>query len=288
LINAIEIEGLSKDYGKLRALNNITLNVPAGTIYGLVGPNGAGKSTLIKTLVGSLKPGSGKVKVLGSDPLSGKWKLRRQIGYMPQEPALYDDLSAKRNIKFFGAAHDIPGLEEKTNRILDFVGLTHRANDLVKNFSGGMKKRVSLCCALVHEPKVLFLDEPTAAVDPELKIQSWNLFRELAKNGITLFISTHLMDEALLCDKVTILGNGEIIAVDTPQRILERGKTVLKFAEAGETTEKILDSTPESLARELQQLGLKQSISSISLQPDNIESIILNISRNKQNEKTGQ
>lgn len=283
MTNAVEIESLCKDYGKLRALNNIMLHVPEGTIYGLVGPNGAGKTTLIKMLVGGLKPTSGSVKVLGLDPLRDKWKLRRQIGYMPQTPALYDDLSAKGNIMFFGGAQNVPDLKKKTADILDFAELTNRANDLVRTFSGGMKKRVSLCCALIHQPKIVFLDEPTAAIDPHLKLQSWNLFRQLAKTGVTLFISTHLMDEALLCDKITILRNGEIIAIDTPQKILERGKTLLKFSESGEIKESIIDSTPESLAMELQKLGLKQNITSISFHPDNIENIVLNIIRKKEN-----
>lgn len=288
MTNAVEINNLFKDYGKLRALDNIILNVPEGTIYGLVGPNGAGKTTLIKTLVGTLKPTTGSVKVLGLDPLQDKWKLRKQIGYMPQTPALYDDLSAKRNILFFGEAQNVPDLEKKVDDILAFAELTDRGNDLVRTFSGGMKKRVSLCCALIHQPKIVFLDEPTAAIDPHLKIQSWNLFRQLAKTGVTLFISTHLMDEALLCDKVTILGNGEIIAVDTPQKILERGKTILKFSENGEIKESIIDSTPESLAKELQRLGLKQSITSLSLYSDNIENIVLNIIGEKKNSEPKQ
>ncbi len=288
MTNAVEIKNLFKYYGKLRALDNIVLNVPEGAIYGLVGPNGAGKTTLIKTLVGTLEPTTGSVKVLGLHPLQDKWKLRQQIGYMPQTPALYDDLSAKRNIMFFGEAQNVPDLEKKADDILAFAELTNRANDLVRTFSGGMKKRVSLCCALIHQPKIVFLDEPTAAIDPHLKIQSWNLFRRLAKTGITLFISTHLMDEALLCDKVTILSNGEIIAVDTPQKILERGKTKLKFSENGEIKESIINSTPESLAKELQRLGLKQSITSISLHPDNIENIVLNIIGEKKNSEPKQ
>ena len=283
MTNAVEIENLCKVYGKLRALNNIMLNVPEGTIYGLVGPTGAGKTTLIKVLVGALKPTAGDVKVLGLYPLKDKWKLRRQIGYMPQTPALYDDLSARGNIRFFGSAQNVTDLEKKTDEILNFAELTNRANDLVRTFSGGMKKRVSLCCALIHQPKIVFLDEPTAAIDPHLKLQSWNLFRQLAKTGVTLFISTHLMDEALLCDKVTILRNGEIIAVDTPQKILAKGKTILKFSENGEIKESIIDSTPESLAKELQKFGLKQNITSISIHPDNIENIVLNIIKEKEN-----
>jgi len=283
--NAVEIENLSKDYGQLRALNNITLNVPEGTIYGLIGPNGAGKTTLIKALVGALKPTAGNVSVMGLDPLRDKWKLRRQIGYMPQSPALYDDLSAKRNILFFGSAKHIPDLEKKTNDILVFAELGNRADDLVRNFSGGMKKRVSLCCALVHQPNMVFLDEPTAAIDPHLKLQSWKLFRQLANNGVTLFISTHLMEEALLCDKVAILRNGEILIVDTPQKILERGKTILEISENGVTKERIIDSTPDSLAKELHGFGLDQNIISVTLHPDNMEDIVLAIISEKEKQE---
>lgn len=284
---AVEIKKLSKKYGKLRALNNVNLDVPQGTIYGLVGSNGAGKTTLIKALVGSLKPTEGFARVLGLDPLNDKWKLRQQIGYMPQSPALYDDLSAKNNILFFGKAQTVPELKRKTDEILAFAELTSRANDKVGTFSGGMKKRVSLCCALIHDPKIIFLDEPTAAVDPYLKMQSWILFRKLAERGVTLFVSTHLMDEAMLCDKVTILHNGEILAVDTPQKILERGKTKLKISVNGGEKVSVIDSTPEHLASELKRFGLEKNISSIQLHSDNIEDIILSIVREKQ-EKEGK
>lgn len=279
------IKNISKKYGKLSALKNVNLDVPEGTIYGLVGPNGAGKTTLIKALVGALKPTEGNAKVLGLNPLKDKWVLRKQIGYMPQSSALYDDLSARDNVMFFGKGQNVPDLKKKTDEILSFAELTSRANDKVGTFSGGMKKRVSLCCALVHNPKILFLDEPTAAVDPHLKMQSWILFRKLAQQGVTIFVSTHLMDEALLCDKVTILRNGEILAVDTPQKILERGKTKMKVLANGEEKLSVIDSTPKSLAEELKKFGLEKSVSSIELHSENIEDIILAIVREKAKEE---
>lgn len=281
-MNAVEIQDLSKSYHKLHALKNVSLNVPEGNIYGLIGPNGAGKTTLIKTLVGSLRPTTGNAKVLGLDPLKDKWTLRRQIGYMPQNPALYDDLSARDNILFFGKAQHVADLKKKTDEILAFAELTARANDIVGTFSGGMKKRVSLCCALVHSPKIIFLDEPTAAVDPHLKLQSWALFRKLADKGVTLFISTHLMDEAMLCDKVTILRNGEILAVDTPQKILLQGKSKVKITVNGEVKTSTIDSTPEMLANELKNFGLEKNISSVEIHSDNIEDIILAIVRKRE------
>jgi ABC-2 type transport system ATP-binding protein len=281
-MNAIEITNLTRRYGKIIALNHMNLDVPEGTIYGIIGSNGAGKTTLIKALVGSLRPTSGCVKVLGLDPLKDKWKLRKQIGYMPQMPALYDDLSARNNVLFFGKGQHVPDLKKKTDEILSFAELTLRANDKVETFSDGMKKRVSLCCALIHNPKILFLDEPTAAIDPHLKMQSWNLFRKLARSGVTIFISTHQMDEAMLCDKVTILRNGEILAVDTPRKILQRGKTKLKIIINGEAKIAIIDSTSEDLASELKKFGLDKDISSVELQPDNIEEIILSIMQEKE------
>lgn len=284
-MNAVEIKNLSKSYGKLRALTNVNLDVPEGTIYGLVGPNGAGKTTLIKALVGALKPTEGSTKVLGLDPLRDKWRLRKQIGYMPQSPALYDDISARDNIMFFGKAQNVADLKNKADKIISFAELSERANDKVRTFSGGMKKRVSLCCALIHEPKIIFLDEPTAAVDPHLKNQSWALFRKLAENGVTIFVSTHLMDEALLCNKVTILRNGEILAVDTPQKILERGKTKLKISMDGAEKTSTIDSTPENLADELKKFGLEATISSIRIHSDNIEDIILSIVREKEHKE---
>lgn len=284
-MNAIEIENLIVNYGKLRALNCINLHVPEGSIYGMVGPNGAGKTTLIKALVGSLRPTSGFTKVLGLDPLKDKWKLRQQIGYMPQSPALYDDLSARNNILFFGSAQDVPDLKKETDEILSFAQLTSRANDKVGTFSGGMKKRVSLCCALIHNPKIIFLDEPTASIDPYLKMQMWVLFRKLAQSGVTIFISTNLMDEAMFCDKVTILRNGEILAVDSPQKILQQGKTKLKIMVNNEEQLSIIDSTGKNIADELKKFGLENNVLSVELHSDNIEDIILSIIRKKQEEE---
>jgi ABC-2 type transport system ATP-binding protein len=179
-MDAIEVVGLSKRYGRTEALRGVDFRVSGGAVFGLVGPNGAGKTTLIKALVGALRPSEGEVRVLGLDPLGERAELRRRIGYMPQSPALYEDLPARDNIEFFGAAHRVPGLEKKVEEVLELADLTARADDAVHKLSGGMKRRVSLACALVHRPRVLFLDEPTAAVDPLLRHRLWNTFRGLA------------------------------------------------------------------------------------------------------------
>ena len=278
-MNAISITGLVKSYGKVTALQGIDLTVPQGMIYGVVGPNGAGKTTLIKTLVGVARPTSGTARVLELDPLNDKWALRKQIGYMPQDAALYETLSARDNITFLGKAQSVEGLDQKVDEVIAFTELASRARDPIHTFSGGMKKRVSLACALIHQPKVLFLDEPTAAVDPQLRARSWALFRKLAKNGTTLFISTHLMDEALLCDRVTILNQGRVILVDSPQNIMQRGKTRLSVTSPNGSSETEFESTPEAMAQKLHEFGLPNDISSIKIGSSTLEEIVLEIIR---------
>ena len=278
-MNAISITALVKSYGKVTALQGIDLAVPQGMIYGVVGPNGAGKTTLIKTLVGVARPTSGTARVLELDPLNDKWALRKQIGYMPQDAALYETLSARDNITFLGKAQSVKDLDQKVDEVIAFTELVSRARDPIHTFSGGMKRRVSLACALIHQPKVLFLDEPTAAVDPQLRARSWALFRKLAKNGTTLFISTHLMDEALLCDRVTILNQGRVILVDSPQNIMQRGKTRLSVTSPNGSSETEFESTPEAMAQKLHEFGLPNDISSIKIGSSTLEEIVLEIIR---------
>ncbi len=274
---AIEVAGLAKRYGKIEALRGVDLAVPEGAVFGLVGPNGAGKTTLIKTLVGALRPSDGEVRVLGLEPLKDRSELRQCIGFMPQFPALYEDLSARDNIEFFGAAHRAPDLGEKVEDVLRLTELTARAKDQVHTLSGGMKRRVSLAGALVHRPKMLFLDEPTAAVDPQLRSRLWETFRKLAKSGVTLFISTHLMDEAMLCNRVAILREGRIIASDTPHHILQKGKTRLLVGRNGEEEEKIIGGHPEDLAAALRSYGLSPEVTAVSVEADSLETVILSL-----------
>ena len=274
---AVEVSGLRKVYGKVVALDGVDLVVKAGTIFGLVGPNGAGKTTLIKALVGALRPTGGSTRVLGLDPLRDKWDLRRQIGYMPQSTALYDDLSARANILFFSGAHPVDDLPAKAERILSFTELEDRADDRVGTFSSGMKKRISLACALVHEPRIIFLDEPTAAIDPHLRFKMWQLFRRLAGQGATLVISTHQMDEALLCDRVAVLRRGSIIADDSPAHILEAGRARLAVHFSDRTEQQSIAATPAALAISLRPYGLSPEIGALALDSDSLEDVILDI-----------
>jgi ABC-2 type transport system ATP-binding protein len=277
-MNAIEISGLTKRYGRVEALGGVDLSVRRGEVFGLVGPNGAGKTTLIKALVGALRPSDGEVWVMGLNPLKDRAELRQKIGYMPQGPALYEDLSARGNVGFFGAAHRTPDLRKKVDEVMIFADLSERANDPVHTFSGGMKRRVSLACALVHRPEVIFLDEPTAAVDPQLRSRFWKTFRELAREGTTLFISTHLMDEAMLCDRIAILRQGRIIANDTPRAILEMGKTHLVVEREGaEEEEETIGGHPEDLAAALRPYGLHPGVTAVDVETDSLEAVVLSL-----------
>ena len=211
------------------------------------------------------------------NPLKDRAELRRRIGYMPQGPALYEDLSARGNIGFFGAAHRTRDLRKKVNEVLTFTELTERADDPVHTFSGGMKRRVSLACALVHRPEVIFLDEPTAAVDPQLRSRFWKTFRELARGGTTLFISTHLMDEAMLCDRIAILRQGRIIAANTPGNIIEQGKTRLVIKREGTEEKETIGGHPEDLAAALRPYGLRQDVTAVDVETDTLEAVVLSL-----------
>ena len=277
-MNAIEVSGLAKRYGRVEALGGVDLSVKRGEVFGLVGPNGAGKTTLIKALVGALRPSEGEVRVMGLNPLKDRAELRQRIGYMPQGSALYEDLTARGNVGFFGAAHRTPDLRKKVDEVMNFTELSGRANDPVHTFSGGMKRRVSLACALVHRPEVIFLDEPTAAVDPQLRSRFWKTFRELAREGTTLFISTHLMDEAMLCDRIAILRQGRIIANDTPRAILELGKTHLVVEREGaEEEEETIGGHPEDLAAALRPYGLHPGVTAVDVETDSLEAVVLSL-----------
>jgi ABC-2 type transport system ATP-binding protein len=276
-VNSIEVSGLTKKYGRVEALGGADLSVGRGEVFGLVGPNGAGKTTLIKALVGALRPSGGTARVMGLNPLKDRAELRQRIGYMPQGPALYEDLTARGNVGFFGAAHRTPDLKKKVDEVMHFADLSGRVDDPVHTFSGGMKRRVSLACALVHRPEVIFLDEPTAAVDPQLRSRFWKTFRELAGEGTTLFISTHLMDEAMLCDRIAILRKGRIIATDTPRSILEEGRTRLTVEQDGREQEGTIGGHPEDLAAALRPYGLQPGVTAIDVETDSLEAVVLSL-----------
>lgn len=273
--HAIITDNLGKRYGSFEALKGVAMRVEAGSIYGLLGPNGAGKTTLIRALVGASKPTSGEVRILGLDPVRQRREVRPHIGYMPQAPALYDDLSARDNVQFFGRAHALPDLDRAIDEVIEFVALADRQHDPVYTFSGGMRQRVSLACALVHRPELLLLDEPTAGVDPKLKESFWRHFRDLASRGVTLFISTHLMDEALLCDQLTVLRGGEVLITAPPQVIMQRGRTEIRLWRGNRVETETVRGYYTELPRVLQRYGLDRSVTRIELHEDSLETVIV-------------
>jgi ABC-2 type transport system ATP-binding protein len=274
---AISISDLVKNYGPVKALQGLDLTIEAGQIYGLLGPNGSGKSTLIKTLMGAVKPTAGKVQVLGHAMPREAILARAGLGYMPQVPALYGDLSIRANVKFFARAHRLDSLEKRVDQVLTLVGLADLAGQKTATLSGGLKQRCSLACALVHEPSLLILDEPTAGVDPVLKESFWVHFRSLANQGVTIILTTHLMDEPLFCDRLGILREGRLIIEDTPVRILARGQTRVSLEIEGRLiTEDVIDYTRE-LPKLLNRYGLTTGASKISIRQEGLEEIFLKL-----------
>jgi ABC-2 type transport system ATP-binding protein len=221
----IQTSSLKKKYGNFTALDNLDLNIRKGEVYGLLGPNGAGKTTTIRLLCGLIKYGSGDAFLLGKKVPNNE--ITPYIGYMPQETALYDGLSVRQNMEFFGEIFGLNKDKIKTriSELLKFIDLERWEKELVGNLSGGMKHRVSLACTLIHEPKVLFLDEPTVGVDPELRVSFWEYFNRLKENGITILITTHYMDEAIHCDRIGFMKYGRLIAEGEPDEIMKSSGT---------------------------------------------------------------
>ncbi len=272
---AIEVHKLSKSFGPVLALRSVSLKIATGQIYGLLGPNGAGKTTFIRLLTGSTRPSGGSISVLGLDPTRQKQQARRQIGYMPQSPSLYEDLTPVENIRFFGRGRRQEDLARRVDEVIAFVGLRERANDAVYTFSGGMKQRLSLACALVNRPPVLLLDEPTSGIDPQLRESFWAHFRDMASHGTTILISTHQMDEALYCDRLAILNRGVLLADDSPKQLLWQENATVRIWRAGEVVVHDLADYPNTLPGLLQEHGLDVSISRIEVDVEDLGRIVL-------------
>jgi len=219
----ISAENLQKNYNGLKAVDDVSFNVAAGEIFGLLGPNGAGKTTTINMMVGALRPDGGRVGINGGDPSRGK--VRIAIGHAPQSLALYDRLTAEENLAFFGRLYSMAGsrLKERVAWALEFSGLTDRRKAITATFSGGMKRRLNLAAALVHDPPVLMLDEPTVGVDPQSRNMIFESIEKLRHQGKTVVYTTHYMEEAQrLCDRVAIIDHGKILAMDTVMALTEK------------------------------------------------------------------
>jgi len=220
-LEIIRTYDLTKRFDGLVAVDHVNLRIDEGEIFGFLGPNGSGKTTTIRMLCGLLTPTEGTARVVGYDIIKEPEKIKQRIGYMPQRFSLYEDLTVYENLDFFSRIYRVP-IEKRSERIEEALKLTQLQDvqkQLAGTLSGGMKQRLALASALVHEPKLLFLDEPTAGVDPPLRRTFWSYFRELNRTGVSVFINTHYMDEAALCDRLGIIFNGRLIVADTPHNM---------------------------------------------------------------------
>lgn len=217
----IQAQGLTKRFGDFIATNAITFDVYKGEIFGFLGANGAGKTTAMKILIGISKPSGGEAKVAGFDVYSQTEDIKKNIGYMSQKFSLYEDLTIRENIRFFGGIYglDRKTIKEKTDILLKTLGFESEADKLVSSLPLGWRQKLSFSIAILHNPKIVFLDEPTGGVDPVTRRQFWDLIYEASNRGVTIFVTTHYMDEAEYCDRVSIMVDGKIEALDTPKNL---------------------------------------------------------------------
>jgi ABC-2 type transport system ATP-binding protein len=277
----IAVRDVRKSYGATKAVDGLSLDVSAGEVFGLLGPNGAGKTTTIHVVVGLVAPDSGTVVVDGrgapTDP-----EVRRRIGVAPQAIALYDELTGEENLTFFGRLFGLSGgaLRGRVDRLLEWTGLAARRRDRVKGYSGGMKRRLNLAAALVHDPPILLLDEPTAGVDPQSRNAIFDAVRELRGEGRTVVYTTHYMEEAeRLCDRVAILDHGRLLALGTVDALVARhgGRSVVTVArEGGEERRETADPVGE-LTSLLAASGRGGAPTSVRIDRPNLESVFLSL-----------
>src|SRR5512147_273298 len=211
----IYVENLTRRFGDFVAVDHINFEVEAGEVVGYLGPNGSGKTTTIRMLLGLLEPSDGKATVLGFDAFKQSEQVRARAGYMSQKFAIYDDLTVRENLTFYGGVYGITD-RARIKHTLELVGLTGHDSTLTRTLSAGWRQRLALGIALVHEPKLLFLDEPTSGVDPTARRAFWDLIYELADTGVTILVTTHYMDEAEYCERVGIMRDGKLLALSTP------------------------------------------------------------------------
>jgi len=225
--NVIEVQNLSKIFGDFKAVNEISFEVKKGEIFGFLGANGAGKTTAMKMLIGISIPSGGSATVAGFDVYKEAEKIKRNIGYMSQKFALYDDLTVKENIRFYGGIYglSLKQIRQKTEELIKELNLGEIANSIVGSLPLGWKQKIAFSVALLHDPKVIFLDEPTGGVDPITRRQFWEMIYKTASLGTTVFVTTHYMDEAEYCDRVSIMVDGKIEALDTPENLKKQFQT---------------------------------------------------------------
>ena len=289
---AIVVEHLVKRFGEVAAVNDVSFDVGRNEIFGFIGPDGAGKTTLFRMLVTLLVPDGGSARVLGLDVVTELWELRRRLGYMPGRFSLYPDLSVEENLRFFASVFGTT-IEREYEQIAPIYSqleaFKHRR---AAALSGGMKQKLALCCALVHQPQMLFLDEPTTGVDAVSRREFWELLARLKETGLTIVVSTPYMDEARRCDRVALMQNGRLLAVDTPRAITNsfdrplfaitaahryRALQILReypqtasaypFGEAVHYTDRRADQSPDSIADELRRFAAARGLADLGVTP---------------------
>ena len=305
---AISARGLTKQFGKLVAVDRVDLTVPRSHVYGFLGPNGSGKSTTIRMLCGLLTPTAGQIEVLGLQVPKQAEELRRRIGYMTQKFSLFEDLSVRENLEFLAAAHDVPKAvsRQRVDALIGQYDFADRQGQLAGTMSGGQKQRLALAGAVIHEPELLFLDEPTSAVDPESRRNFWEKLFELADDGVTILVSTHLMDEAERCHRLAILDRGKLVADGTPleltgalagrivevvtrearraQRALLGQPGVLSVAQIGSDLRvltRVADAVADDIRRVLADAGLQGEVKTVA---PNLEDVFVEATRKRERE----
>ena len=221
---AVTVENLEKWFGDFQAVNKVTFQVKRGEIFGFLGPNGAGKSTTMRMLCGIIVPTAGKANIIGFDVFKEAEQIKAHIGYMSQKFSLYEDLTVEENIDFYSGIYQIPKEEKKARKdwVVKMSGLEEHRSSLTSILPGGWRQRLALGCALLHKPPVIFLDEPTSGVDPISRRNFWDLIYQLAGEGVTVFVTTHYMDEAEYCDRLAMIYRGELVAIGTPEELKVR------------------------------------------------------------------
>lgn len=273
----LKLVDLRKSFGAVVAVDGLSLEVPGGSVFGFLGPNGAGKTTTISIAVGLVRPDSGTVTLAGThNPLDPD--ARRMIGVSPQSLALYDDLSADENLKFFARLYELPRAEavRRADEVLTLVGLADRRKDRVKGFSGGMKRRLNLAAAIMHQPRLLLLDEPTAGVDPQSRSAILDIVKSLRERGVTIVYTTHYMEEAQkVCDQVAVIDHGKLLALDTVDALIAKhggGSVVTISTDAGE--QRVATSDPVG---ELSRRLTSPDVRNVRIDRPDLEAVFLNL-----------
>jgi ABC-2 type transport system ATP-binding protein len=252
---AIDIDGLSRSFGAITAVNDLRFTVGQGEMFGLVGPDGSGKTTAIRMFCGILAPTSGTATILGKNILTETDAIKREIGYLSQRFSLYGDLSIDENIEFFAEINGVYDFRARRQELLDFTRLTPFRTRLAEKLSGGMKQKLALACTLIHEPKIIFLDEPTTGVDPVSRRDFWKILQRLLAQGITIVMSTPYLDEAERCSRIALMNNGSALLVATPAAIKQRMRGSVLEIVCDRVRDGFTTLTAVPKAREVQAFG---------------------------------